>query len=85
MKSIQLTEDYALVMQQIEEDGEEDFENLAETLRFDRGRLMNIISSLQHKGLLIVRYTQSGIWLKLSHKGKKLSGLIWPELPYIQY
>lgn len=38
MKTIELPEDYALVLQQVDENGEEDFTNLAESLKFDRRR-----------------------------------------------
>jgi predicted transcriptional regulator len=81
MKKIDLNEDSALVLQQIEEIGEDDFENLNESLRFGRGYLAHILQGLQHKGLVKIR----GDWISLSSKGRKTAELIWPELPYIRY
>jgi predicted transcriptional regulator len=81
MKKIDLNEDSALVLQQIEEIGEDDFENLNESLRFGRGYLAHILQCLQHKGLVKIR----GDWISLSSKGRKTAELIWPELPYIRY
>lgn len=85
MRTIEISEDYAIIMQQIEEVGEEDFDNLVETLRFDRSRLMDILSGLRHKGLVIFHYSRWGLWLQLSAKGKKSVKIIWPDLPYINY
>jgi predicted transcriptional regulator len=78
---LDLNEDSALVLQQIEEAGEEDIDNLNESLRFGRGRLTHILKNLQHKGLINIR----GEWITLSAKGRKVSRLIWPELKYIRY
>lgn len=75
-----LPADYALVLQQINEDGEEDFTTLAETLRFERSRLSHIIESLHHKGLLIIhRANHFDIGISLSSKGKHLLRYMWPE------
>lgn len=79
MKAIELPGDYALVMQQIKDSGEEDFTNLAETLQFDRPRLLHIIRGLQHKGLIRITRASSEIWLRLSTKGQRLMGFMWPE------
>jgi predicted transcriptional regulator len=81
MKSFELNEDQALVLQQIEENDKEDFNNLAESLHFGHGYLMHIIQNLKHKGLIVVH----GSWLSLSTKGKKITKLVWPELPYMRY
>jgi predicted transcriptional regulator len=81
MKKIELNEDSALVLQQIDEMGEEDFDNLNESMRFGRGYLGHILQNLQHKGLIIIR----GDWVSLSSKGRKTTELIWPELPFIRY
>lgn len=80
MHMISLPEDYALVLQQVNETGEEDFNNLAESLRFDRGRLSHIIDSLQHKGLVVMsRAGQYDTWIRLSAKGRRLLNYMWPE------
>jgi len=78
-KAIDLPEDYAIVMQQIKENGEEDFTNLAETLQFDRPRLVHIVQGLQHKGLISITRASSEIWLRLSGKGQRLMAFMWPE------
>jgi DNA-binding IclR family transcriptional regulator len=48
MQHISLPEDYSLVLQEVSENGEEDFAELAETLNFERSRLQHIIQSLEH-------------------------------------
>jgi DNA-binding MarR family transcriptional regulator len=57
MPAKQLPEDYILVLQQISEDGGDDFEELADALRIDRSRLGHIVQSLYHKGLIVVDRT----------------------------
>ena len=79
MKTIELPEDYALVLQQVDENGEEDFTNLAESLKFDRRRLAHIIQALQSKGLIYIHSTTQDIWIGLSSKGRRLMELVWPE------
>jgi predicted transcriptional regulator len=81
MRRIDLDEDSALVLQQIEEMGEEDFDNLNESLRFGRPYLAHILQSLQHKGLIKIK----GHWISLSAKGKKTTEIIWPKLDYLPY
>ncbi len=85
MKKIELHEDQALVMQIVSELGEEDFEDLVETLKFDRPTLLNIMHNLQHKHLLVIKNTSYGIYIRLSARGKKTMQLLWPELPYVRY
>jgi DNA-binding MarR family transcriptional regulator len=77
----QLPEDYVLVLQQINEDGGYGFDELASSLRIDRGRLGHIIQSLYHKGLIMVDRTMSGreSWMSLSTKGKHFIAYLWPE------
>lgn len=79
MHRIELPADYALVLQQVEENGQEDFAELAESLYFDRARLSHIISSLKHKGLVRVSYTAQDTWISLSTKGHRLVQSMWPE------
>jgi predicted transcriptional regulator len=80
MKAIELPEDYALVLQQVNETGEEDMDTLAEYLRFDRKRLAHIIQALHHKGLISFSKTayQSSL-IRLSAKGKQFISYVWPE------
>ncbi|HEX8227173.1 MAG TPA: MarR family winged helix-turn-helix transcriptional regulator [Candidatus Saccharimonadales bacterium] len=82
MQHIELPRDYALVLQTVHENGEEDFANLAETLRFDRQRLAHIVDALRHKGLIYLsKSARSGndAWIRLSSKGRKIMFNIWPE------
>ena len=80
MHRITLPEDYALVLQQIQENGQDDIANLAETLHIRRSRLSHIIDSLKHKGLIrVTRDYHSDLWIELSAKGKRLVRYLWPE------
>lgn len=82
MQHIELPRDYALVLQTVHENGEEDFANLAETLRFDRQRLAHIVEALRHKGLIYLsRSSRAGgdAWIRLSTKGRKIMTTVWPE------
>jgi predicted transcriptional regulator len=82
MKHANFNEDQAIVMQVIDEaGGEEDFDFLAETLRFERARVIDILQSLQHKGLIKIRNSGYGTIAALSAKGRKTVHLIWPEMP----
>ena len=65
MKKIELPEDYALVLQQVDESGAEDFSSLAESLRFDRARLLHILRALQHKGLIVTQGFGEDAWIRL--------------------
>ncbi|HSW99321.1 MAG TPA: hypothetical protein VLF71_05825 [Candidatus Saccharimonadales bacterium] len=77
MKKITLPEDYMLVLRLIKRAGQEELGNLAESLAFDRARLMHIIQNLRHKGLILVRksgYNTS--WVRLSSKGWRAIALM---------
>ena len=76
----QLPQDYVLVLQQINEDGGDGFDDLAETLKIERGRLGHIVQSLYHKGLIMIDYAASReSWMSLSAKGKRFVTYLWPE------
>jgi len=80
MRTLELPDDYALVLQQLNEDGSDDFNTLVEALNFDKNRLKHIVSALQHKGLVAMDTSrQKRGWLSLSRKGKRLLSYIWPE------
>ncbi len=88
MQHLELPSDYALVLQTVQENGEEDFANLAETLRFDRQRLAHIIEALRHKGLIYLNRssrTGSDAWIRLSAKGRKIMLTVWPESGMVAY
>ncbi|HSX16870.1 MAG TPA: hypothetical protein VLH86_02095 [Patescibacteria group bacterium] len=79
MHKIELPEDYALVLQQVDENGSEDFSSLAESLRFDRARLAHIVRALRHKGLIVTQQAGEDVWIRLSAKGRQLTAYIWPQ------
>jgi DNA-binding MarR family transcriptional regulator len=80
MQHIELPEDYSLVLQEVGDHGEEEVTMLAETLNFERGRLLHIIQALQHKGLIsLSRSSGRGAWVRLSAKGRKFMQNLWPE------
>lgn len=75
-----MPEDYALVLQQIQESGQEDITNLSESLSIRRSRLLHVISALRHKGLIRITYDyHSDLWVELSSKGRRLVTMLWPE------
>ncbi len=85
MKTINLPEEYALIMQQIAESGQEDFDNLSQSLHMARRRVVHIVSSLQHKGLVqLTQETAYGPLIELSRSGKRLIHYLWPSSPGLQ-
>jgi hypothetical protein len=84
MRIQELPADYKLVLRKIEEDGTEDYNNLVETLRFERPRLAHIVRALQHKGLISFRGDgDRGFWITLSAKGRRFIAYAWPRLPLL--
>jgi len=79
MRYKELPEDYALILQQIHEDGGDNVDDLVETVRVDRGRLVHIISALHNRGLVTIENVSYGPWLTLSTKGQRLLRYLWPE------
>jgi len=81
MHTQQLPYDYAIVLQQISEDGNDGFEDLVGTLRLERSRLGHILQALHHKGLIKIEHAAYGeeMWLSLSSKGRRLIQHLWPE------
>jgi predicted transcriptional regulator len=80
MKNITLPADYALVLQQVNESGEEDLDTLSESLRVDKRRLSHIVQALHHKGLIYFsKDTYQDPWIRLSAKGRQLVRYVWPE------
>jgi hypothetical protein len=79
MKNTEMPADYALVLRQVEQLGAEDFTALAETLDFEKARLLHIVWSLKNKGLLKVSYGAQATWISLSSKGKRLITRLWPK------
>ena len=79
MRRVRLHQDYALVLQHIDESGEEDFTNLVESIRLDHKRLIHVLQALRHKGLIKMNMTAQDTWITLSSKGRRLMARIWPE------
>jgi len=78
---IDLPADYALVLQQIKENGEDSFISLSESLHVSDSRLQHILQALRGKGLVcIVRTAWEENLIRLSAKGRKISNYIWPEM-----
>ncbi|TXG77671.1 hypothetical protein E6P97_01310 [Patescibacteria group bacterium] len=72
--------DYALVLQQINEDGQDELAVLGETLNIRRSRMLHIVTSLRKKGLLLIEQNSWGdAWVRLSAKGKKIVSQLWPD------
>lgn len=74
--SLNLPTDYALVLQQIQEDGEDDIASLSYTLSISPHRIFHIVRALQHKGL--VRVYDDAV-VSLSRKGRRVLLYVWPE------
>lgn len=81
--SIDLPDDYALVLHQIKENGEEDFPSLTKSLPISKSRLHHIIDALHRKKLITVRSKWNESWIRLSTKGQRLANYIWPEASYL--
>jgi len=79
MRYKELPEDYALVLQQICEDGGDNANDLVDIVRVDRSRLSHIISALHHKGLVTIENIGYEPWLTVSTKGKHFIKYLWPE------
>lgn len=79
MQKFELSNEYALVLQQVHESGEEDFAGLADSLHFTPGRLAHVLQDLTHKRLIVSRRASYGIWVRLSARGKRLIHSMWPD------
>lgn len=79
MKTTHLSMDCAIVLQQINDDGGDCLDDLADTMRVDSSRLEHIVSSLQHRGLVVAQGIGYETWLSLSSKGRRVMQQLWPE------
>lgn len=77
--NVNLSNEDALVLQQISESGEEDVVSLSEGLGMKSSRVRASIESLRRKGLVTVQRTASDWWVQVSTKGKELTRYVWPE------
>jgi DNA-binding MarR family transcriptional regulator len=83
MHTMTLPADYALVLQHIEAEGEEDFTDLAESLHYNHGRLSHIIHALQHKGQVRIKRQYDNGWVSLSSRGRRLVEALWAPQRFI--
>ena len=74
-----LTTDEALVLQQINEHGEDDVIGLEQSLRMSRPKLMAQLTHLKNKGLITVKMTTGEWWITVSRRGKQMMRRLWPE------
>lgn len=75
-KNVNLPTDYALVLQQIQEDGQDDIASLSHALQINQHRVLHIVKSLQHKGFVEI-YDDAVV--SLSRKGRRVLHYMWPE------
>ena len=77
---ITISNEEAIVLQQISESGEEDLVSLARGLRMHRSRVMQHLEHLKHKGLITIKATYGDWWVRTSAKGTRLGRYMWPEM-----
>ena len=74
-----LTTSEALLLQQINESGQEDIDGLVHELRESRSSVLAQLTHLKRKGLIVIRETYGNIWIQLSQNGKRVLRELWPE------
>ena len=79
-RPVQITNEEALVLQQISESGEEDVIGLSYSLQMRRDRVLQTLEHLKHKGLIVVKATYGDWWVRTSAKGTRLIRYMWPEI-----
>lgn len=82
-KEVNLTTNEALILQQIYEDGGDDVVILAGQIGLSRRTVINILSDLRHKGLMVIDQAYGNAWVRLTTRGKRLVQKIWPEAQMI--
>lgn len=78
--TIELTSDEAIILQQITEAGEEDVVGLTRSLKMSRGRIVELLERLRHKGLITMKVTYGEWWVRISIQGKRTLLYLWPEM-----
>lgn len=78
--TINLTTDEAIVLQQINENGEDDIVGLTETLHMSRPKLMSQLTRLKNKGLIKVKTSTGDWWVSMSRRGQQMIRTLWPEM-----
>ena len=77
---IRLSNEDAMILQQISESGEEDVRSLSQSLGLHQSRVRASIEHLRRKGLITVQRISGEWWVKISGKGKQLTHYVWPEM-----
>lgn len=80
MSNTNLSPKDAILLQYIDEQGEEDVTSLAKELREPRGAVMARLKSLRQKGLVVIKDTYHGMLIQLSQRGKQTLRYMWPEM-----
>lgn len=80
MSKTNLSPKEAILLQHIDEQGEEDITSLANELKEPKGAVLARLRSLRQKGLVIIKDSYQGMWIQLSQKGKLTLRYIWPEM-----
>lgn len=80
MNKSRLTDDEAMVLQQVYEDGEDDIRSLSFELGITRQSAIREALKLEQKGLLVFQHSFDGLLLKVSSKGKVMVRQLWPEV-----
>ena len=78
---VNLSNEDAMILQQISESGEEDLINLSKSLGMRRARVMASLENLRKKGLITIQRTAGDWWVHISTKGKAITHYMWPEMP----
>lgn len=74
-----LTTNEAIILQQVNEDGEDDIRSLAHELGITRHHTIAEILRLEQKGLLDLHYGFDGLLLEVSRRGKQTVRSLWPD------
>ncbi len=77
--TITLSNDEAIILQQISENGEDDVMGLAQSLRMSRQRVALLLTHLKRKGLISIQTSYGNWWVKTSVRGTRLVHYLWPE------
>lgn len=78
--TINLSNDEALLLQQISENGEDDIAGLASGLRMSRRRVAQQIERLKEKKLVTIKASYDDLWVRASRRGSQLVHYLWPEM-----
>ncbi len=79
MRKIHLQQDYAVVLREVDEHGGDYINNLVESLKFDRNRLLHILQTLQHKRLIMVNQKTHEAFIELTRRGERFVHSAWSQ------